>query len=215
MAAVTLSDKDAALLDELLAQVEAGKARSAKARRLARAARDAFRADADRRARRGRPAPVYQLPLAFIADAPAKGAIRENDLVQCDRYACRLLLRVCLQRQDAKWPGGNRKKDGSVVAKKAGIYEFCASGTCAQGVEYRKRSGYDAGEAWAAGSKRGSAAYQFFRKDVGDQRKKRRTHIRSNLDMVPDLDHPPGQPERVQVEPDDAEDVREILRGGG
>ncbi len=75
--------------------------------------------------------------------------------------------------------GPEQVKDGSAIAKRAGIHEYCASGLCRQGKGYRERlPGYV------------PPGFRFYRPGSHEQRVARRTWIRSNLDVVADIDHP-------------------------
>jgi hypothetical protein len=136
--------------------------------------------------RRPRPsaAPGYQYSFPFFLPAPTEGLLLETDQVRCDFFDCTLPARECLKRQAAKWPGRNRMKDGSTIARRAGLDEYCASGLCEQGKGYRERlPGYI------------PPAFRFYRPGSHEQRVARRKWIRSNLDVVPDMDHPPGSSE--------------------
>jgi hypothetical protein len=108
-------------------------------------------------------------------------------------------------RQAARWPGGNRKKDGTVVAKRAGVHEYCSSGVCEQGAEYRARLvGFE------------PPRHSFYRPGSHEQQVARRLFIRSSLEAVPDLDHPPGAFDVGAGAPDLADpDVREVLGAKG
>jgi len=89
-------------------------------------------------------------------------------------------------RQVARWPGGHRKKDGTVVANRAGVHEFCSSGACEQGAGYRARlGGFE------------PPRHSFYRPGSHEQQVALRLFIRSNLEVVPDIDHPPGAPEAI------------------
>jgi len=147
----------------------------------------------------------YQVPLRILQPAPPAGRLLEWDLVRCDHFACTLAARECAMRQAARWPGGNRCKDGSVVAKRAGVHEYCASGTCEQGAEYRARLG--AFE---------PPRHSFYGPGSHEQQVARRLFIRSNLDIVPDIDRPPGVLEAASGPADLVDpDVREMLGAKG
>jgi hypothetical protein len=81
----------------------------------------------------------YQVPLRILQPAPPSGRLFEWDLVRCDHFSCTLPARQCVMRQEARWPGGNRRGDGTVVPKRAGVHGYCSSGVCDQGAEYRTR----------------------------------------------------------------------------
>jgi hypothetical protein len=67
------------------------------------------------------------------------------------------------------------------------LHEYCASGLCQQGRGYRERlAGYV------------PPAFRFYRPGSHEQRVARRTWIRSNLEVVPDIDHPPREHEKPQ-----------------
>lgn len=142
---------------------------------------------------------------ARIAGTPARGfvcpscqgSVRYVETVQPSIVP----LKTCLQRQDAKWPG-----------KRAAIHEFCASGECEQGCAYRVRAAYSATADWASKSKAKRGSYQFFRKDAGVQRQKRRLYIRSNVDRLQTEEM--GEVREDGLDMQD-EDVKELLNGGG
>jgi len=161
-----------------------------------------FRVDADC-------APWWADRTSPFRIASAAGALRPDDLVACSHYHCRLLVRVCVQRQIAKWPGGNRCADGSVKAKRAGIHAFCFSGACQEGKDHRERSGYQPEVEWSKG------AFSFFRPGSGEQRRRRRELLLSTPEVTPDLDHPPGSIETGPAVDLEDEDVRDILTGRG
>jgi hypothetical protein len=110
--------------------------------------------------------PPTQFAIRLRMDAPAVGAVFETDYFECTRFGrCRMEVRTCLLRQGAKWPGGNRLKDGSVREKRAAIHPYCASGECGQGGDLAKRCTFRPEAVWSKGR------YRFFRDDTPDQRK--------------------------------------------
>ena len=117
-------------------------------------------------------------------------------------------VRCCLARQAATWPGRNRKKDGSSVAKRAAIHDKCA--TCTLGPFYldavrREDPDY------------ALPKYKTYRPDSHEQHVERRKFIRSNLDIVPSIDAPPGSVDRrraaVLEDLEDDDDLKQILDG--
>lgn len=139
--------------------------------------------------------------------APELGPLRPDDLVLCAHFQCRLLARVCIQRQLARWPGGNRMKDGTVREKRAGVHPFCSSGICADGAVTRSRTAYDPEADWSKGR------YTFFRPGSGEQRAIRRQLILSTPEQVPDIDHPPGQQPVQAPDTEDVDDIRDTVEG--
>jgi hypothetical protein len=117
--------------------------------------------------------------------------LQPDDPVRCDFFDATLPAAVCLARQRARWPGGNRWGDGSVRARKAAIFGFCGSGLCAQGAGYAARTVYDPSADWSRGR------YKFFRPDAGEQRRRRREWIRERAEEVPTIDTPPGGVKRA------------------
>lgn len=145
--------------------------------------------------------PVVSRPVR----RPRRDSLSPNDAVACDRYEAVIPLKTCLQRQAARWP-----------SKPASIYPYCGSGKCAQGAEYRVRAAYSAAEDWAGKSKAGKSSYQFFRKDAGLQRKRRRLQALSQpVGEVPSIDRPWGA--RPAADPGDLtdSDVPELLSSAG
>ncbi len=132
------------------------------------------------------------------------GSLEASAHVSCPRYGvdtgqgAGMPVRCCIQRQAAKWPG-----------KRAPIHDYCGSGTCPLGLEYRVRAEYSAEEDWASKSKAHRPSYQFFRKDAGIQRQKRRLAVLNEY-PVPSIDVPPGYVARQPIE-SDADDVKVAL----
>jgi hypothetical protein len=147
-------------------------------------------------AKRITPAQLLRLAIA--------GRLEPSAHVSCPRYGvdtgqgAGMPVRCCIQRQAARWPG-----------KQAPIHDYCGSGTCQLGLEYRVRASYSAEDDWASKSKAHRPSYQFFRKDAGVQRKKRRLLILDDY-PVPSIDVPPGYVSRQPIESDD-DDVRVAL----
>jgi hypothetical protein len=146
-----------------------------------------------------------QLAL-WEGDQPWRGRLGPDTPVRCDRLStptqpCIVPLKTCLQRQDARWPG-----------KKAPIHEYCGSGKCEQGKDYRLRSAYSASADWASKSKQGRTSYQFFRKDVGEQRRRMRQFDR---ERVPEAREAPAAPVAEVADLDPTDEVREIVKGKG
>lgn len=137
-----------------------------------------------------------QLALWEPDGSPWRGRLGPDTPVRCDRFASTIPLRCCLQRQDALWPG-----------KKAGIHEYCHSGACEQGKEYSRRSAYSASAEWASKSKQGRGSYQFFRRDVGEQRRRMRQHDR---EQVPGQREAAESPAAEVAALDPTDEVREI-----
>ncbi len=159
-----------------------------------------FRLDAER-------SPWWADQARQFRPAPALGPLRPDDLVTCTQFQARLLARVCIQRQLARWPGGNRFKDGTVREKRAGVHPYCSSGSCTEGVDHRARTAYDPEADWSKGR------YTFFRPGSGEQCKVRRQLLLSIPELTPDIDHPPDlQPVQVP-ETEDADDIRDTVEG--
>jgi hypothetical protein len=163
-------------------------------------AAERFAAVIEKRARAVAPLPG-QLAL-WENGEPWRGRLAGDDLVRCDRLstplkACTIPVRTCIQRQDARWPG-----------KKAKIHEHCGSGKCAQGAEYRSRTDYSAEEDWASKSKKGSTAYQTYRKDAGVQRQRMRQF---DLEQVVPGRAEPLSPSAEVADLDPTDEVREIM----
>lgn len=152
--------------------------------------------------------PWWTDPTRPFRPAPAAGPLRADDLVACDHFRCRLLVRVCLQRQAARWPGGNRLKDGSIREKRAGVHAYCFAG-CDQGKGYRDRTDYRPEEAWSKGR------FSFFRPGSGEQRAARRAQLLAEPELTPDIDHPPGAPEACALDLEDAQAIRDTVEGRG
>lgn len=153
-------------------------------------------------AKRSRPAEPLPGQLALWEDGqPWRGRLGPETPVRCDRFASTIPLRCCLQRQDALWPG-----------KRAGIHEYCHSGACPQGKEYRVRAAYSASADWASKSKQGRGSYQFFRRDVGEQRRRMRLYDR---EQVPGPREAPDSPAAEVAALDPTDEVREIVEGKG
>jgi hypothetical protein len=109
-----------------------------------------------------------------------RGRLKPTDPVRCDHFGCSALpIKTCLDRQGAKWPGGNRWGDGSVKAKKAGIHPYCSSGQCEQGKGYAEQVQVG----WTA------RRFKFYRDDTPAQRLARKRFIRTRPDgEVPFID---------------------------
>lgn len=160
---------------------------------------------------RRNPVPVTRSQLALWVSLPDghvepwHARLQPTDSVQCDHFNARIPLRTCLERQGATWPGGNKWKDGTVKAKKAGIHEYCSSGKCEQGKEYAQSVvlGYQ------------TPKFKFYKDDTPAQRRARKTWIRSHTDgEVPTLDTPPGEDRPPPLDLSDS-DGSEILEGKG
>lgn len=137
---------------------------------------------------------------------PWRGRLEADTVVRCDRLStptqpCLIPLKTCIQRQDALWPG-----------KKAHIHEYCGSGKCAQGTDYRSRTDYSAADDWASKSKNGRGTYQSFRKDVGVQRSRMKKFDR---EQVPGQREAPEAPAAEVADLDPTDEVREIVKGKG
>ena len=126
-----------------------------------------------------------------------RGRMEPTACVACAHFNTKTMpLKVCLERQSATWPGGNKWKDGTVRAKKAGVHPYCRSGQCVQGKEY------------AASVVVGFSVprFKFYRDDTPLQRKARKVYIRSRPDgEVPMMDLPAGAGSPIEFE-----DSREI-----
>jgi hypothetical protein len=138
--------------------------------------------------------------------SPWRGRLGADTPVRCDRmstpeHPCVIPLKTCLQRQDAVWPG-----------KKAKIHEYCGSGKCAQGDEYRLRTAYSAAEDWASKSKNGRPTYQAYRKDAGVQRKRMKQH---DLERLGQGRAEPTSPAAEVADLDPTDEVREITGSKG
>lgn len=144
------------------------------------------------------PGGEFQRALRVVAPpVPARLELRwgegrhlePGDPVRCGHYDCVLPVKVCLQRQDARWPGAGRK---------APIYAYCGSGRCGQGAGYRRLTRYLPAEEWRSRSKSRSPRYQSYRGDAGAQRRRMRLQALSRPEgEVPTIDYPPGGPERA------------------
>lgn len=86
----------------------------------------------------------------------------------CDRYGCTMAVRHCLERQAARWPGGNRWKSGAVKSKRAPIYDWCGSGRCEQGGQIAALCAWRPESTWSKGR------YRFFADSVPVQRQRMR-----------------------------------------
>ena len=160
-----------------------------------------FRLDADG-------APWWQDQGRRFRPAPALGPLRPDDLVTCSHFRCRLLVRVCLQRQVARWPGGNRLKDGTVREKRAGVHPYCFDGACVEGAAHRERSGYQPKDDWSKGR------FTFFRPGSGEQRAARKEQLLALPELTPDIDHPPGASGAgPAVDLEDAEVIHDTVEG--
>jgi hypothetical protein len=144
------------------------------------------------------------ITTAQLVRCAIAGRLEPSAHVSCPRYGvdtgqgAGMPVSCCIQRQAARWPG-----------KQAPIHDYCGSGACSLGREYRVRASYSAEEDWASKSKAHRASYQFFRKDAGIQRQKRRLAILADY-PVPTIDVPPGYVARLPIE-SDADDVKVAL----
>ena len=134
---------------------------------------------------------------------PWRGRLGPHVCVACDHFGspgrpALVPLRTCLQRQDMRWPG-----------KRAAVYDYCGSGDCSQGADYRARAACSATGGWVPKSKGG----QFLHPNMQLQSKRRRIHLLSRpAGEVPTIDDPPGAPARPSYGHDS--EVREILGRG-
>jgi len=119
---------------------------------------------------------------------PVLPRLDRDDQVHCDRFDATIPVWCCLQRQAAKWP-----------SKQAPLYDFCGSGNCEQGKGFKRRTSYSPAVDWASHSKTKSPNFQFFRKDAGAQRQKRRLFVFQEY-PVPSLDVPPGYVTRMPMD---------------
>jgi hypothetical protein len=128
------------------------------------------------------PPDEYQLALPvlvpFAGEVP-RGTLLEMDLVPCDRFCAKVTVKACLQRQAARWPGGNKLADGSVREKGAGVHAYCASGQCEQGKDYRARCPWIPEDFWSKGR------FRFFRPDVLKQRAAKARADAADDDLAP------------------------------
>ncbi len=189
-----------AQLQSLLDGVESGKMKLAEMRRLAAPIREHLVAKREREAERQRKKQErlgYTLRLRLRitnprtgvpeVTVPKAGPIWETDYFRCMRFGdCLTEVRTCLLRQGARWPGGNRCKDGSVREKKAGVHPYCASGSCEQGHDLFVRCAFRPEAVWSKGR------YRFFREDSHEQRE-RAKKLR--------METPPTQEERADLSP--------------
>jgi hypothetical protein len=112
-----------------------------------------------------------------VPTAPERGTVFETDFFVCTHFGnCLTEVRHCLERQGAKWPGGNRMRNGSVKEKHAGVHPFCSSGKCEQGNDLRRRCSYLPEDVWSKGR------FRFFRDDTPKQRQAMKRHKAEHLD---------------------------------
>ena len=115
---------------------------------------------------------------------PWRGRLPPEAIISCPHFSGPAIpLVTCLVRQGATWPGGNRWKDGSVRAKKAGIHPYCSSGACMDGKLYAA----SVVATWMP------PKFKFYRDDTPAQRRARKEYIVSHPDGgVPTMDDPIG-----------------------
>ncbi len=131
-----------------------------------------------------------------------RGRLAPDATIRCDHFNAPVLpLKACLERQNARWPGGNKWGDGKVRAKKAGIHRYCSSGKCEQGKEYAA----SVSEGWAP------KKFKFYRDDTPEQRRAMKKYIRSLPEgSSPVIDAAGEEPEVLDFEEPDL-DVREFV----
>lgn len=157
---------------ELLAPVREGKAKGKRAQAAVSGAAEALEAllpsspvgvDPRQFALRLRVLDERGYPTPTV---PKAGPVWETDFFRCTHFGnCLTEVRHCMERQGARWPGGNRLKSGAVREKKAAIHPYCASGRCEQGTDLRERCTFRPEDVWSKGR------YRFYREDTLDQRK--------------------------------------------
>ncbi len=137
--------------------------------------------------------------------------ITPDTYVRCSHFnVSAMRAAVCLERQVARFPGGNRMGDGSIKQKTASIYPYCGSGQCVEGAAYKAAMppGYEP-------KLKTNPGHVFYKPDLNVQRRKRRVAMMSRPEgEPPDLDHPPGSQHRDEVDLADP-DIQFILDGGG
>lgn len=94
-----------------------------------------------------------------------------DELVRCEVLHATIAVRVCIQRQEARWPG-----------KKAPYYDFCGSGRCADGKRYSRTVKT---RGWKP------APFRTVPADIVGQWKAKRRWLRERAEFAPTVDHPP------------------------
>ncbi len=118
---------------------------------------------------------------------PPAGPVWETDYFRCAHFSsCLVDVKTCMLRQGAKWPGGNRLKDGSVREKKAKVHPYCGSGKCDQGHDLAMRCAFRPESVWTKGR------YKFYRPD---------SHLQREAAKKLRAEAPPEEGERAELTP--------------
>lgn len=133
------------------------------------------------------PEPVAEprRPVPVVAKANgAQGRLQPDDPVRCTYFNATISVRCCLLRQAAR-----PTAKGTVTFP---LHEYCASGECDEGRDYRQRCSFSPEVYWASKSKAGRAVYQRYREDLPLQRRLWRKWLASQLPYeTPSIDQPP------------------------